>query len=232
MTSVAIVMPTIPRRAPVAMKVIEVLRRQCDQFYVHLDGYSDVPSWMPTKRVRCFVHPQNRGPAVRYSVVPDEDVVLFVDDDLAHPSDYVKRCLSALKRVGSGWAIAYHAAWWPDGATPEYRNRKLVGYWAKAKDDERVTFVGSGTLGMRSDDLRSLDRNIPPQFAFADDVWISAALARAGIRCCRPRSKGDWIRSTSATADGLYAAACRDGFQRVDARIAEAIALGGWKLTR
>ena len=232
MPSVAIVMPTIPRRASAAEAVIEALRPQCDRFYVHLDGYSEVPPWIPSKRTQCFVHPQNRGPAVRYSVVPDEDVTLSVDDDLAHPSDYVKRSLRALERLGRGWAIAYHAAWWPDGASPDYRNRKLVGYWAKTKEDEPVTFVGSGTLGLRTDDLRKIDRNIPPQFAFEDDVWISAALARAGIRCARPRSKRDWIGHTAATGDGLYAQACKDGFRRIDACISHALAIGGWKLSR
>jgi hypothetical protein len=230
--TVAIVMPTIPRRAEVARNVVETLLPQCERFYVHLDGYNEVPSWIPTKRTRCFVYPQNRGPAIRYSVVPDEDVVLFVDDDLAHPKDYVKRSVSALEQLGRGCAIAYHAAWWPDGVSPEHRNRHLVGYWDKTKKDQIVTFVGSGTLGIRSDDLRKIDRRIPQQFAFDDDVWISAALARAGIRCVRPPSKRDWIGSTKVTKDGLYAQACADGFRRLDARIAEALALGGWKLAR
>jgi hypothetical protein len=232
MSSVAVVMPTIPRRAASAQAVIAALSGQCDRFYVHLDGYSEVPTWLPSKHVRCFVHPQNRGPAVRYSVVPEEDVVLFVDDDLAHPEDYVRRSVRALRRAGKNHAIAYHAAWWRDGAPPSYGSRQLVGYWSEAADDQVVTYVGSGTLGICSDDLRRVDRNVPVHFAYEDDVWISSALSRAGIRCVRPRSNGNWIGSTSATRDGLYAEACKDGFRRRDQRIAEALAMGGWRLTR
>lgn len=90
--SVAIVMPTVPWRASSALATIQCLLPQCDRFYVHLDEYAVIPAWVP-KAVRCFVHPQKRGPAVRFSVVPDEEYVFFVDDDLRHPIDYVKQAL-------------------------------------------------------------------------------------------------------------------------------------------
>ena len=227
----AVVMPTIPKRETTALATIKRLLPQCDRIYVHLDGYASIPSWMPRK-VRCFVHPQPRGPAVRFSVVPDEDYVLFVDDDLKHPSNYVKRTVKTLKRLGRRTAVAYHAAWWPPETLPLYRNRRCVGYWDAGEEDQIVTFVGSGTLAMRTSDFRKIDRLAPPQFRFEDDAWISGALARAGIRCVRPSSAKDWIRATSAGSDGLWTQATKDGFKQRDACIATALALGGWKLTR
>lgn len=228
---VAVVMPTIPRRSEAALATIKRLMPQCDQLYVHLDGYSALPSWMPSA-VRCFVHPQTRGPAVRFSVVPDEKYVLFVDDDLRHPPDYVKRVIRALKRSGPRAAIAYHAAWWPRDVSPHYRNRKTIAYWDSSAEDQTVTYVGSGTLVLRGSDLSVVDRSVPDPFRFEDDVWISAALARAGIRCVRPRSPKDWIRSTTAGSRGLWNEAASDSFKKRDTCIAEALAMGNWKLTR
>ena len=224
-------MPTIPRRAESAAATIKRLLPQCDQLYVHLDGYSSTPSWMPSA-VRSFVHPQPRGPIVRFSVVPDEKYVLFVDDDLKHPPDYVKRAIRSLKHLGSRTAIAYHAAWWPPEALPQYRLRKVVAYWDASAEDQAVTYVGSGTLVIRRADLSAVDRVVPDQFRFEDDVWISGALARAGIRCVRPKSSKDWIRSTTTGSRGLWNEAAKENFKSRDACIAAALAMGNWKLTR
>lgn len=228
---VAIVMPTIPRRAEAARETIARLSPQCDRLYVHLDGYESVPSWVPAT-ARCFVHQQTRGPSVRYSVVPDEKYVLFVDDDLHHPPDYAKQAIRALKRSGLRAAVAFHAAWWMADAPPRYRARKVIAYSEGSAKDQRVTYVGSGTLTMRRADLVDIDREIPDAFRFEDDVWISAALARAGIRCVRPKSPKDWIRPTATGSDGLWNDASKDGFQKRDACIATALTMGNWKLTR
>lgn len=116
--------------------------------------------------------------------------------------------------------------------SPRYHQRTLLAYWNASAEDQTVTYVGSGTLALRALDLRVVDRVIPEQFSFEDDVWISGALSRAGIRCVRPRSTENWIRSTAAAHDGLFTEAAKNGFKRRDACIAAVRALGGWELTR
>lgn len=224
-------MPTIPKRASSALATVERLLPQCSRFYVHLDGYVSTPSWMPSE-VRCFVHPQARGPSVRFSVLPDEEYVLFVDDDLRHPADYVKQSTKNLERLGPGTAIAYHAGWWPSGSPPQFRHRRVIAFWDASPDDQAVTYVGSGTLALRTDDLRAVDRSVPDHFRLEDDVWISGALARAGIRCVRPKTRKDWIRPTNTGSHGLWTAAAKDGFKRRDACITDVLGRGRWKLTR
>lgn len=228
--SVAIVMPTIPRRAVVAQETLKRLIVQCDQAYVHLDGYTAVPSWIPSA-VRAFVHPQQQGPIVRYRVIPDEEFVLFVDDDLMHPPDYVEKSVEALCRLGPRHAIAYHASWWPPKSPVHYTRRSCLPFSHASSSDVVATYVGSGTLALRTCDLRLVDRAAPTRFAKHDDVWISAALSRAGIRCIRPQTAANWIRPKKTDA-GLFKEASKDGFRERDARLAEALALGGWKLTR
>lgn len=228
--TVAVVMPTIPRRALLAKATLETLIGQCDRLYVHLDGYTQVPSWMPAA-ARSFVHPQQQGPFVRFSVIPDEEFALFVDDDLSHPADYVERSIEALCRLGPRHAIAYHASWWSAKAPAQYRRRSCLPFFSASPSDVAATYVGCGTLALRTADLRLVNRSAPKQFAKHDDVWISAALARAGIRCVRPRTVANWIQIKKSET-GLYKEASKDGFRERDARLAEALALGGWKLTR
>lgn len=223
-------MPTIPRRSASARAVIEHLLSQCDQLYVHLDGYSDVPAWMPAA-VRCFIYPTTQGPRARYSVVPDETYVFFVDDDLRHSADYVAKGLEALERVGPRSAIAYYGAWWTQETATRYRDRSYISYWDYLETDQPIVYVGSGTLALRREDLLRVDREVPDAFKFEDDVWISAALARANIRCVRPATAKAWLQARKAGSHGLWNEAVKDRFVQRDACITRALALGGWKLT-
>jgi hypothetical protein len=222
-------MPTMPARQQAAKSTIDRLLPQCDRFYVHLDGFSSIPAWLPSE-VRSFIYPQRSGPGIRFSELPQEDYVLFVDDDLLHPVDYVMRTVNTLKRLGPRVAIAFHASWWPPKTAPQYRHRKTIGYWDAIPHDQTVTYVGSGTLALRTADLCSVERLVPDQFRFEDDVWISAALARAGIRCVRPTTSKNWIGQTKAGDHGLWSEASKDGFKQRDACIKRALELGGWKL--
>lgn len=228
--TVAIVMPTIPARAKSAQAAIKRLLPQTDRLYVHLDGYSSIPSWLPSS-ARCFVHRENQGSVVRYSVVPDETYTLFVDDDLNYPSNYVASSLAHLHRLGNRRAVAWHGAWWPQGALPHFRQRVLLSYWDANDNDRELPYIGAGTLVLRTKDLCTIDRAAPPQFRAHCDVWTSSALARADIKCFRPPSAKLWIGKTAAGEQGVFTAARRDGFKQRDACIAAALALGSWRLT-
>lgn len=230
--TVAIVMATIPHRALPAQRVLTRMLPQCDRMYVHLDGYAEAPAWILGKGVPHFVHPIKKGSTNRFSVIPEEDVTFVVDDDIEYPEDYVIHTVNTLARLGPGHAVVHHGAWWPVGKPAVYKHRQLSCYWKACAEDEVIPYVGAGTLALLTADLRRLEVNAPTQFAFQCDVWISAALARAGIRCVRPPCKDQWIKRTPAGKKGLYTMAGKDGHKQRDARIAEALALGKWKLTR
>ena len=224
------IMPTIPRREETAKAVVQGLRKQGASVLVHLNGHGSVPPWATGPGLQGRLHPEGTGPAVRLTIVPEADAIFFVDDDMAYPPDYVTRTLAALRRLGAGTAVCYHGSAWPHGAPPKFSARSLVAYSAASDRDRRVAMMGTGTTAFHRADLARIDRNVPALFQRDDDIWISAACARARIKMVRPPSKAGWLNHTPAAHDGLFRRAIVDGFRRRDAAIAAALALGRWSL--
>lgn len=233
MPHVTAIMPTIPSRASVAAKVVPRLLAQVSQLYLHLNGHGTVPAWARHGKIRPIHHPVGTGPAVRFSILPAKgQYVLFVDDDLLYPPNYVAESVAALNRLGPGTAIAYHGAAWRRGAPATFSGRRsILPFYAESRKDAPITYVGCGTLGLRLQDARLLDLKIPKMFEFEDDVWISSAIARAGLRAFRPASPKGWITATPAAYNGLYKAACANRFEKRNQALAAALALGKWSLS-
>lgn len=233
MPHVTAIMPTIPKRASVASGVVGRLVPQVSELYVHLNGHVEPPAWTRHPKIKVFQHPTGTGPSVRYSILPPKgQFVLFVDDDLLYPPDYTAQTLAALQRLGPKTAVAYHGSAWRKGAPATFRGaRSVLPFYGASKKDALITYVGSGTLGLRHADAAALDLKIPKSFEFEDDVWISSAIARAGLKAFRPKSEAGWIRATFAAYDGLYKQACADRFIKRDRALNAALALGTWSLS-
>lgn len=233
MPHVTAIMPTIPSRASVAAKVVPRLLAQVSQLYLHLNGHEELPTWARHPKIRPLRHPAGTGPAIRFSTLPKKgQYVLFVDDDLLYPADYVVQSVTALNRLGSGTAIAYHGSAWKRGAPPTFNGgRSILPFYAGCPKDAPITYVGCGTLGLRLPDAARLDLKVPKTFEFEDDVWISSAIARAGLRVFRPSSPKGWIVATPAAYNGLYKAACKDKFEKRNRALTAALALGKWSLS-
>ena len=227
-----IIMPTVPRRAASASEVVRRLLPQADSMIVHLNGHGAIPTWARDKRVRAIPHPAGTGPIVRLSIVPNTDHVLFVDDDLAYPPDYVTSSIKALKRLGPGSAACYHAAYWPKGSSSAFAQRRIVMYSDGVAKDLRVPLMGSGTACFHRADLLRIDRTAPKLFEYDDDVWTSAACARKGVRLTRVPSPKNWISPLPAAYDtnALYRSAARNAYVNRDASMAAALKMGSWNL--
>jgi hypothetical protein len=223
-------MVTIPSRAHTAAAAIAVLLPQADRLEILLNGYVDVPPWARSAKIASSLRPLGTGPASRFrGALPDSRYVLFVDDDFVYPKDYVDRSTATLERLGPGTAITYHGAYWPPGAS-RYAARCLFAYNRQIDRDERVTYVGTGLSAFHVGDLQRVDREIPRAFEFDEDLWMSAALARAGVAAVRPPTRAGWIQPTSAAEQGLYTR--RDVALKRDGAIAAALKLGKWRLQR
>ena len=233
--SACIIMPTVPRRSASAAEVVRRLLPQADAMIVHLNGHTDVPAWARDKRIRAIPHAAGTGPIVRLSVVPEPgiDHVLFVDDDLAYPPDYVARNVAALKRLGPSNAVCYHAAYWPKGTQPAYAQRRVVMYSDQVAKDLRVPLMGSGTACFHRSDLLRIDRSAPKLFEYHDDVWTSASCAREGIRLIRVPSARNWIMPLGAAHDDdpSVEGEQQNAYVNQDAAMAAAHEMGGWNIS-
>lgn len=228
-----IIMPTVPRRSASAAEVVRRLLPQAGAMIVHLNGHTDVPAWARDKRIRIVPHAAGTGPIVRLSIVPDASHVLFVDDDLAYPPDYVARSVAALTRLGPGSTACYHASYWPKGAKLAFGQRRTVMYSDQVAKDLRVPLMGSGTACFHRRDLLRIDRVAPKLFEYNDDVWTSASCARKGLRMIRVPSAGKWITPLPAAtdADSLFRGAARNAFADRDVAMRAAHQMGGWNIS-
>lgn len=229
------VMPTIPSRVASAARVVARLLPQVERLVVYLNGHGAVPAWATQPRVRPVLRPAGTGPGVRFEVGDDLlssfDVVIFSDDDLDYPPNHVQRAAADLTRLGPGVVIAYHGSVWPTGAEPRYELRRCTPYFASARVDQRVACMGSGTLALRAKDLACVqDRRPPPDLDREDDIWFSAAAARAGLRAVRPRTPAGRIHALPTADPGLFGAASAGGFRRRNEAIRRMLAMGGWRL--
>lgn len=230
--SVCIIMPTVPRRSASAAEVVRQLLPQAGTMIVHLNGHDTVPVWARDKRIRTISHPLGTGPTVRLSVVPDADHVLFVDDDLAYPPDYVARSVAALTRLGEGNVACYLAYDWPKGSRPVWQLRRRIMFSEQIEKDVRMAVMGVGTACFHRSDLRRIDRFAPSLFEYSNDIWTSAACAREAVRIFRVPTSENWITTlpASADADALYRVAMKDRHQKRNDAMAAAYAMGDWDL--
>lgn len=228
--NVAVVLITIPRRAATARTVLRALAPQADRVHLILNGFKSIPAWSRAPKVIPLLLPTPGGPGARFRApLPDVPLVLYADDDFVYPSDYVARTRAALERLGVGNAVSYHGAYWT-GARSRYADRVVLPYSAAIQHAQRITLLGTGLSAFHASDLRAIERSVPPAFDYEDDIWMSAACARAGIRMFRAASPGGWIRATLAAYSGLCARP--DVLLRRDRAIARALKLGGWRLAR
>lgn len=206
---------------------------QTDRMIVHLNGHDDVPAWARDTRIRTIRQPAGTGPVVRLTVVPDEDHVFLVDDDLAYPHDYVARSVADLTRLGPGTVVCYHGLYWPKGAPPVYAHRQLIMYSKHVEKDIRVPMMGAGTACFHRGDFLAISGAAPKLFEYANDIWASAACARKGLRIVRVSTAENWITALPAAydVDALYRVAARDAHAKRNVALATAHAMGSWDLS-
>ena len=160
--------------------------------------------------------------------MPHAAYVLFVDDDFVYPSDYVARTVRALVKHKPGVAVTYHGGYWLP-KRHAFTDRKLLPYFARVDADVAVTYLGAGLSAFHAADLARVDRQIPASFEYDDDIWMSAACARARVRLIRPATSASWIRPTPAASHGLFNHA--SAATRRSRAMTAALKLGGWRLS-
>jgi glycosyltransferase involved in cell wall biosynthesis len=228
---IVVVMPTLPHRQRSAQLVVRNLLKQgASLIVVHLNGHKSIPGWAQQPRIKPVLHPQGTGPMVRWADIPDSDFVLSVDDDLIYPDDYIKQTVKHLLRVRRGRAISYHGTHWPQGKT-SFEDRVILGFAEPCSTYVPKTYLGSGVSAFFYSDLEKMDRRAPELFQRLDDVWMSSVSARADILLYRPPSPHRWISVYPEQEDGIFSIEKREQFRSRKKAIAEALRLGGWKLT-
>lgn len=112
--NVSILMASFPYRKKWMLQCIERLMPQCDNFYLWLNEYKEIPEELKKydqNKLHITLGDVNLKENGRYIFLnkPElqEDYCFICDDDIVWPEDYVKRTLECFKRHGDNIVIAY-----------------------------------------------------------------------------------------------------------------------------
>lgn len=228
-----VVMPTIPDRSASAAATLRGLLAQGpDAVIVFLNGHDSDADLPKDRRITYHLRPAGTGPAVRFDVDGERfGSVLFVDDDLVLPPNYLATAVAWLERLGSRSAISFHGRYWPRGAT-RYAERRLLHFALGVDVPVVCPYVGVGVSAVPGPLTRLLSRGRPPIFARDDDLWFSARLRAAGVRLVRPPTPARWIgwRSGALGQRSLYEQAQSNRFQDRQRLLAYVVAALGFTL--
>jgi hypothetical protein len=208
------VMATIPPRSTGAQRTVtDFLNQGADRIIVYLNGHGSSAGFPRSERVEYRLRPAGTGPAVRLDVDSSAyENVVFFDDDIDYPDDYLAMTRHWLKRFGPGAAISYHVRHWRPGART-YSQRTVIHFTDEVTTPVECGYAGLGVAAMPGYFSRLFTQPRPPIFDMNDDLWFSAVLGAAGVSVVRPPSRHRWIRARpDAGGTSLYRTAHANGF--------------------
>lgn len=93
----------------------------------------------PSKQLDIVVLPWNTGHSIHYgyriygamSLLVDDDIVCFLDEDNWLDSDHVSSAIEALQNTGANWAYSLRKIWTEDGVAICDDDSDSLGYWPK-----------------------------------------------------------------------------------------------------
>ncbi len=217
-------MSTIPERKEhfkgLVKRILSEQTLPVDKLFVCLHRYGSINPDLPSDpRIEYSLSKPNQGPWVRYAVaekLADDDVLATLDDDTNYPTNYFKKGVSDLQRVGNNAVVCYGGLRWNpliDSFAYSGPERTLVLGYSKLQRDFRVSFLQGICSFMRARDAKGAIDLILPGFNTNDDMMISYHLQRTGrtIYCCV--KDAGWITATE-DAVAPHALFMRDGDTR------------------
>ena len=111
---VSIAMASFPFRKKYMLKCIDALFDQCDNFYLWLNEYTEIPPELlqyDQSKLHILLSTTDLKENGRYlflDTVCRDDYCFICDDDIQYPSDYVSNTLKCFERNGENIVIAYY----------------------------------------------------------------------------------------------------------------------------
>lgn len=152
---------SIPSRIEGLKQVVERLIDQADELCVHLNGYSEVPSFL-TGDSRLHVSTgEDLGDRAKFRFVEYFDGYYFtVDDDIDYPKSYVDYCIEGIEKYGRKAVVGWHGAILKSNFTDYYdsESRQVLSFRTQRRDDTFVHILGTGCVAFHTD---TIDVSLP-----------------------------------------------------------------------
>jgi hypothetical protein len=186
---VHICIATLPEREPSFVQALGSLRDQADTFHIYLNGHQRVPAFLRgDKGSDCDIwrSKQNDGAVMKFWWANQlKGYLLFCDDDIVYPSNYVERVVDGIERYGRRAVVGFHGSVFPENFESYAKNRgRGCSYVHLLKEDMPVHILGTGVMGYHSSTPSALAEYPGDHFrvSMADfpypnmlDIWFGIA---------------------------------------------------------
>lgn len=232
-------MATFPGRIAVALKAIESLAAQVDRVNVILNEYNTIPEGYDVFDNVHYIHPNENLKDVG-KFLPGAnalDYILYVDDDILYPPDYVERLKSAHFSLESIEAIVgVHGVIYSDYYDGMDGSGRMVSvFYLGNEQPSFVNQLGTGTVMCRGSQAPSFEF-MRSSAQFVDVRFARHALRRGYPMVCLARETG-WMQQL-AVDNSIYNEFTRQtplevtreiqeisGFTRIPAGLIDSLAL-------
>lgn len=145
-------MCTFPARGDSILPVIESLHSQVDSIRLCLNEYSSVPSFLEEfTKVESIIPNEDQRDVGKFLNIDanDEDIILYVDDDIIYPDNYAE-VMSQRLVTNENAVYGVHGVIYPDAYTGDVAARRVFSFPKALNEDRRVNQLGTGTVALKA----------------------------------------------------------------------------------
>jgi len=199
----------MPTRSETFQKVVYSILPQVDFFYVFLDNFDDVPSFIKcedkivinSSREKGELH--SSGRFLPLNSINTPSVLIMIDDDIEYPENYVSVLVENLAILSGNAVVGVHGRRFRPPYQSYVTDTTCADFWDAQTVQTTVDEIGSGTCAFLSDTMNFNVREWAHHDA--NDIQLAIEAQNRGIpRICVKRPHG-WLRPYATNqADSLW----------------------------
>ena len=192
---------SIPDRIVALYETILSLYKQVDHFYVYLNNYEDIPSYLNMKKVKVFTsqaHGDLGDAGKFFGCGQAKGYYLTCDDDLIYPKDYVETMVARMKSLGNQQVVSNHGRnFWKLPVKSYYNSAKRIYHCLhEVTYDGSVQVGGTGVMCFHLDHNNFTIGDFPISYKNMADIHVANKLSQNDVRIWINPHKGGWIKSS------------------------------------
>ncbi len=206
---------TMPTRNDTFREMLPAILEQVDRLYVYLDGFKEIPTILQKHpKIYPMLLPKKGGlhTCSRF-LAPmqfrSEAIIVFFDDDIQYPSDYVEKIKNALVKYGRIAVVGFHGRVFRPPHVSYARD--CVGYHFSDDlyEDLEVHLLGTGTAAF----LSSAIKINPNKWRYKNmaDLYLAAEALNSNLKLIALKREPNWLKPLAQDQeDSIWSATKKD----------------------
>lgn len=145
-------MCTFPARGDLILPAIDSLYNQVDKIRLCLNEYTEIPSFLDKyKKLEAIIPNTDQRDVGKFLDIDadDDDVILYVDDDIIYPENYASVMCRKLEENENA-AYGLHGVIYPDAYDGDVGLRRVFSFPRALERDRLVNQIGTGTVAIKA----------------------------------------------------------------------------------